>query len=60
MTEAEWEQLVPEPLDGMELPEDLTVEDGESIGTDTGVVGQKQVWKEAESNKAESEGGEET
>lgn len=38
MTETEWEQLVPEPLDGMELPEDLAVEDGESIGTDTGVV----------------------
>ena len=38
MTEAEWEQLVPEPLDGMELPEDLTVEDGKTIGTDTGVV----------------------
>lgn len=38
MTEAEWEQLTPEPLDGMELPEDLAVEDGESIGTDTGVV----------------------
>ena len=38
MTETEWEQLTPEPLDGMELPEDLVTEDGESIGTDTGVV----------------------
>lgn len=38
MTEEEWNQLVPEPLDGMELPEDLALENGETIGTDTGVV----------------------
>lgn len=38
MTEAEWEQLVPEPLSGMELPEDLALEGGDRIGTDTGVV----------------------
>lgn len=38
MTEEEWSQMVPEMLDEVELPEDLAVEDGEHIGTDTGVV----------------------